>query len=211
MNATARIGIALSLLLSPATPLAAQTISFGLRGTGGIPTGSFSDASSSSTPTLIQGANEGFGYGAEVGLGFGLIGAYASFDHIAFNCAAATCGSDGEYTLQGVTAGVKLSPPLGMGARPFLKGGITFNDLKGGYGGASTGLTTDRNAGYEIGAGVEFGFLGLLALAPQVRFVGQNLKAKIPGVTSTATTPNSAVNYFTFDLGLSVHAPFGGI
>jgi opacity protein-like surface antigen len=210
MKAIVRIGIALSLA-SLATPLSAQTLSFGLRGTGGVPTGSFAEPSTSSSATLIQGAKEGFGYGAEVGLAFGPIGAYASFDHIAFDCDAAACGSDGEYTLQGVTAGVKLSPSFTSQVRPFLKGGITLNNLKGGYGGSSSGVTTDRNAGYEIGAGVDFGLLGLLAVSPQIRFVGQNLKAKIPAVTNTSTTPNSGVNYFTFDLGLSVHTPFGGL
>ena len=210
MKAIARIGIALSLV-SLATPLAAQSLSFGLRGTGGIPTGSFGEPSNSASATLIQGAKEGFGYGAEVGLGFGPIGAYASFDHIKFDCATATCGAGGDYTLQGVTAGLKLSPSIGSQARPFLKGGITLNDLKGGYGNSSVQLTTDRNPGYEVGAGVEFGFLGLFAIAPQIRYVGQNLKAKVPGVTNTSTTPNSGVNYFTFDLGLAVHTPFGGM
>lgn len=208
MNAIVRIGIALSLV-SLAAPLPAQSLSFGVRGTGGIPTGSFGEPSNSSSATLIQGAKEGFGYGAEVGLGFGPLGAYASFDHIDFDCATSTCGADGKYTLQGVTAGLKLSPSVRSQVRPFIKGGITLNDLKGGYGTSSSGLTTDRNAGYEVGAGVEFGILDLFAIAPQIRYVGQNFKAKVPGVTNTSTTPNSGVNYFTFDLGLSVHTPFG--
>jgi hypothetical protein len=38
--------------------------------------------------------------------------------------------------------------------------------------------------------------------------VGQNLKAKIPGVIAPAAT-GTAVNYFTFDAGMSVHTPFG--
>jgi hypothetical protein len=34
------------------------------------------------------------------------------------------------------------------------------------------------------------------------------LKAKVPGVTAPAAT-GTGVNYFSFDLGLSVHTPFG--
>jgi len=34
-------------------------------------------------------------------------------------------------------------------------------------------------------------------------------EAMMHGVTSTATTDNQGVDYFTFDLGLSLHSPFG--
>src|SRR5215210_5009130 len=79
-------------------------------------------------------------------ISIGLIGAYGSFDHIAFDCETSACSSDGEYTLQGVTVGLKLFPPVVSRFRPFLKGGVTLNNLKGGYGGSSSnGLTTDRS------------------------------------------------------------------
>jgi len=102
-------------------------------------------------------------------------------------------------------------PTLESRFRAFVKGGVTFNDLKGSYGSSSTsnGLTTDRKPGYEVGIGGDYGLLGLVSITPQVRYVGQNLNAKVPGVTSTATTNNQGANYFTFDLGLSVHTPFG--
>ncbi|MBW8770300.1 MAG: outer membrane beta-barrel protein [Gemmatimonadetes bacterium] len=202
-------GLALSLV-SLALPLSAQSISFGLRGTGSFPTGSFAQDPSSSA-AVLQGAKQGFGYGADAGISFGLIGLYAGFDHIAFDCQTASCGSDGQYTLQGVTTGLKLTLPVASRFRPFLKGGVTFNDLKGSYGSSSTsnGLTTDRKPGYEVGVGGDYGLLGLVSITPQVRYIGQNLNAKVPGVTSTATTNNQGANYFTFDLGLSVHTPFG--
>jgi opacity protein-like surface antigen len=209
MKAIVRIGLALSLVWL-ATPLSAQSISFGLRGTGSFPTGDFAESSTAGNTAVIRGAKQGFGYGAELGLSMGIVGAYASFDHIAFDCETATCTSNGEYTLQGVTAGVKLSIPMMSRFRPFVKGGITYNDLKGGYGGtASSGLTTDKKAGYELGLGGDYGILGIISITPQVRYVGQNLKGKVPGVTNTASIPNSGVNYFTADLGLSVHTPFG--
>jgi len=213
MKAIARIGIALSLVLL-ATPLAAQSISIGLRGSGSFPTGDFAETQSSATNTaLIEGAKSGFGYGAEVGLSFGFLGAYASFDHIKFDCETTTCTNDGKYTLQGVTAGLKLGLPVASRFRPFIKGGVTYNDLEGSYGSStkSNGLTTDKAPGYELGLGADYSLLGIVSITPQVRYVGQNFKGKVPGVTNTSTTPNSGVNYFTFDLGLSLHTPFGGM
>jgi opacity protein-like surface antigen len=206
VSRTSRLALALMLL---ATPLSAQSISFGLRGTGSFPTGEFAEDPSGTNSALIQGAKQGFGYGAEIGIALGPIGAYGSFDHIAFDCGINTCASEGEYTLQGVTVGLKLRPPVASRFRPFVKGGVTFNNLKGGYGGTSTGeLTTDRAPGYELGVGADLAILGLVSLQPQVRYVGQNLKMKLP-VTNTSTAPESGVNYFTFDLGLALHLPFG--
>jgi len=204
---TIRLALALALI---ASPLSAQSISFGLRGTGSFPTGEFAEDPTTTNSALIQGAKQGFGYGAEVGVALGMIGAYGSFDHIAFDCETAACASEGEYTLQGVTVGLKLRPSMMSRFRPFVKGGVTFNNLKGGYGGtASSGLTTDRAPGYEIGVGGDLAILGLVSIQPQVRYVGQNLKANVPGVTNTYTVPESGVNYFTFDLGLALHLPFG--
>ncbi len=192
-----------------ATPnIQAQSFSIGLRGTGTVPTGSFADAQSSSDAALIEGAKNGFGYGLDVGIGLGMFGVYGGFDHINFDCATATCRTDGKYTLQGVTAGVKLSPVSVSMFRPFVKGGVTFNDLQGGYGGSSSNrLTTDKTPGYELGAGADFSFMGLFSLVPQVRYIGQKLKTKVPGVTSPSAVGQS-VNYLAFDLGLSVHSPF---
>jgi len=203
-------GFALALL-SFAASAEAQSISIGLRGTGTFPTGSFAEAPSSASPgsALVQGAKQGFGYGADIGLSFGMIGAYAGFDHVSFDCESTSCGSDGEYTLQGAAVGLKLRLPVASRFRPFLKGGVTFHELKGTYGSSSSGLTTDRNPGYEIGLGADYGLLGIVSITPQLRYVGQNFDAKIPGVTSTATTENQGVDYFTFDLGLSLHTPWG--
>jgi opacity protein-like surface antigen len=211
MTATLRIVLALSLA-SLAAPLSAQSISFGLRGTGSFPTGDFAEAQTSSgSSAVIEGAKSGFGYGAEVGLSLGFIGAYASFDHIKFDCETTTCSTDGKYTLQGVTAGLKLRLPMASRFRPFIKGGVTYNDLEGSYGSSTTsnGLTTEKAPGYELGLGADYGLLGIVSITPQLRYVGQNFKGKLPGITSTATTPSSGVNYFTFDLGLSLHTPFG--
>lgn len=196
------------LLTSLASPISAQSISFGLRGTGSVPTGAFADQNSANS-ALIQGAKNGFGYGLDVGVGLGIFGVYGGFDHIQFDCATSTCQSNGKYTLQGVTVGVKLSPPMMSALHPFVKGGVTFNDLEGSYGGSGTNqLTTDKTPGYEVGAGADISLMGLVSLTPQIRYVGQNLKAKIPGVTTPTTATEQGVNYITFDLGLSLHTPF---
>jgi hypothetical protein len=205
----------LQIMLSGATlafaasSLDAQSLSLGLRGTGSVPTGAFSASQSSSNAALIEGAKNGFGYGLDVGLSLGMIGIYAGFDQVKFDCETSTCRTDGKYTLQGVTAGVKLAPRSRSMIRPFAKGGVTFNQLEGGYGGSSSNaLTTDKTPGYEIGVGADITIAGMLSFSPQARFVGQELKAKIPGVNAPAAS-GQGVNYFSFDLGLSLHTPFG--
>jgi len=203
------IATALSLVLVTSS-LAAQSIYFGLRGTGSIPTGTFAETGTSSTTNtaVIEGAKNGFGYGLDAGIGIGPIGVYVGFDHIKFDCETATCQSDGKYTLQGATAGVKLSLPSKSIVRPFIKGGVTFHDLEGGYGGqTSNSLSTETTPGYEIGLGADVSFLGILSFTPQARYVGQQLKAKIPGV-NTPAADGTGVNYFSFDLGLSLHTPW---
>jgi hypothetical protein len=194
-------------LLFLASSLSAQSIYFGLRGTGSIPTGAFAETGTSSTTNaaVIDGAKNGFGYGLDAGIGLGPIGVYVGFDHIKFDCETATCQSDGKYTLSGATAGVKLSLPSKSIVRPFVKGGVTFHDLEGGYGGSqSNSLSTEKTPGYEIGLGADINLLGVFSFTPQARYVGQQLKAKIPGV-NTPAADGTGVNYFSFDLGFSVH------
>jgi len=201
--------IALSLVVL-AMPLAAQSISIGLRGTGSVPTGSFAEDQTSANNALIAGAKSGFGYGLDVALGLGPIAAYGGFDHIKFDCETAVCQSAGKYTMQGVTVGVKLAVPLASRFRPYLKGGVTFNDLEGSYGSSTSpnGLTTERSPGYEIGIGGDYTLLGIFSVTPQARYIGQKLKAKVPGVTTLNTATEQGANYFAFDLGFSVHTPW---
>jgi hypothetical protein len=196
----------LAISLIPITA-SAQWISLGLRGSGGVPTGTFAEDQSSSSPAAASGAKNGFGYGLEAGAGIGPIGAYAGFDHIKFDCQVTSCFDQGSYTLQGASIGLKLSSHGFSILRPFIKGGVTFNNLRGSYGSSSNNLSSDRAPGYEIGAGVDLSLMGLIGLAPQVRYVGQNLKVKVPGV-STPDPDGQGVNYFTFDVGLTLHTPY---
>lgn len=191
----------------------AQSLSIGLRGTSSVPIGSFADkpadiqTQTASNGTLISGAKSGYGYGLDVGLGIGRLGLYGGFDHIELDCSVLSCGSEGNYTLKGVSAGMKMFGSRISVLRPFIKGGVTFNQLRGGYGTSSHRLTTDKAPGYEVGAGADISLLGLVSLAPQVRYVGQNLKVKVPGVSSPPPD-GQGVNYVTFDLGLTVRWSF---
>jgi len=189
-------------------PARGQGFYLGLRGGAGIPTGDFSNTGSSAT--AVDAAKSGFGYGVDAGLSLGFIGVYAGFDHIKFDCESNTCDSDGKYSLQGLAAGLRLSLPGSSLVHPWVKGGVTFNELKGEFGTSSQGLSTDRNPGYEIAAGLDIPLLRIFSLYPQARYVGQNLKYDIPGVTNNATSPEAKANYMTFDLGLSFHNPLGG-
>ncbi len=195
------------------TPLHAQGIYVGLRGGAGIPTGSFNEnsTSSGSSTAVLDAAKTGFGYGLDAGLQMGMLGVYGGFDHINFDCESTSCNTEGKYRLQGLAVGLKLIAP-GMSAfHPWVKGGVTFNELQGGYGTGHTELTTDRKPGFEIGAGIDIPLLGLINFTPQARYVGQNFNYKVPGVTSTTTADNQGVNYITFDLGLTVHNPLSGL
>ena len=205
------VAVASSHVLVVTASLSAQSISFGLRGSGSFPTGSFAQQEPTTNDELIAGAKSGFGYGLDVGAGVGPIGIYAGFDHVNFDCQTETCQSDGKYTLQGVTAGVKLAMPMVSRFRPFVKGGVTFQDLKGGYGESKSNvLTAERTPGYEVGLGLDYSLLGMVSLTPQVRYIGQKFKAKIPGVATPTTSTAQGANYYTFDLGLSIHTPYGG-
>lgn len=205
----ALVALTMLLIMCSAHSSHAQSFSIGLRGTGAFPTGAFAETGATPNDALIKGAKSGFGYGLDLGVSLGMFGVYAGFDRINFDCETSSCTNNGEFKLQGVSVGAKLMPNMMTRFRPFLKGGVTFNTLEGVYGGNSSGnrLTTDRAPGYEIGIGGNIALAGMLALTPQLRYVGQNLRAEIPGV-SVPSTPSDGVNYFTFDLGLSFTPPF---
>jgi opacity protein-like surface antigen len=203
----ARVSVVLAIAIMVASASAgAQGFYLGLRGGAGVPTGDFKNSSTSGT-TALDAAKTGFGYGLDAGLNLGPIGIYGGFDHINFDCESETCNTDGKYKLQGLAAGVRLSLPVKSMIRPWIKGGVTFNELTGSFGSGSNELTTERNPGYEIAAGLDIPIFGIFSIYPQARYVGQNFKYEIPGVTNNAAEPEAKANYMTFDLGLSFHNP----
>ena len=201
-----RISLLIGGIVFASAPLEAQGFYLGLRGGAGVPTGDFSNETGTNT-AVAAAAKTGFGYGLDAGLSLGPLGVYAGFDHINFDCEENACSSEGKYKLQGVAAGVRLSLPGKSMIKPWVKGGVTFNELKGEFGTGSSGLSTERNPGYEVAAGLDIPIFGIFSLYPQARYVGQNFKYKVPGVTNNANFPEANANYMTFDLGLSFHNP----
>lgn len=203
-------------LIFSTSQLGAQSFHLGLRGGGAFPTGAFSEpavgcgSSCNGVIRTLNAARNGFGYGLDAGIQLGIAGVYAGFNHVDFECESYTCNSEGRYTLHGATAGLKLLMPGTTIVRPWLKGGVTFDQLEGGWGaGQLTELKTERKPGYEVGAGLDIDILGFLIIAPQARYLGQNFKYKVPGISTTNAAMTQGANYLTFDVGLSVHNLLG--
>jgi opacity protein-like surface antigen len=204
------VSIALAAgFIGAATPLHAQLFYVGLRGGAGVPAGAFGESATPSEESLLVGAKSGFGYGLDAGINLGPLGFYAGFDQMRFDCADESCpADDGTYKLKGVSGGIRLSVPLFPIVKPWVKAGVTFNELDVDFGAASssTQFSTERSPGYELGVGVDIPFGGIFSLTPQVRYIGQKLDYRIPGVTTGDKQSNEA-NYYTFDLGLRLRSP----
>jgi opacity protein-like surface antigen len=197
--------LTLTLAISGAATANAQLFYVGVRGGAAVPTGRFSETGE--TNPLLTGAKAGFGYGLDIGTGAGLVGFYAGYDRIKFDCDDSACATAGKYDLTGYSAGVRVGVPL-LPVKPWAKAGITLNEMKGTFEGSSESRAkTKRNPGYEIGAGVDIPVLaGFFSLTPQARYIRQNLEATVSpsGATSGGKRP---VNYYTFDIGLRVKSP----
>ncbi len=205
MKKSARIAIIAGVIAASAAPVHAQLAYIGIRGGAGVPNGTFSDPfQANAQDGVIRGAKPGLGYGVDAGVGLGVLGFYAGYDHIDFDCETAACSSSGKYKLQGVSAGVRLGVPLIPILKPWVKAGVTFNEINGTNTGTNaTKITTDRSPGYEVGVGLDIPVLVLFSITPQVRYVGQKLDLK--GVYSGTKTN---VSYYTFDIGLRARTPF---
>jgi opacity protein-like surface antigen len=211
MKFIARYAVAGLVITAAASPLHAQLLYGGVRVGAGVPSGMFGgcgtfagSANTTSQDGAIGCATTGFGYGLDAGVGLGVLGFYAGYDRIDFGCDATVCGSSGKYRLTGVSAGVRLGVPLIPIVKPWVKAGVTFNEINGTNTGTNaTKIATDRNPGYELGAGIDIPVLVLFSLTPQVRYVGQKLDLKGLSVGSKTN-----VSYYTFDLGLRARTPF---
>jgi len=206
-----RLGMLASVFAAaPCATLQAQLFYVGVRAGAGVPTGAFADTvQSSSDDELLSGAGPGLGYGFDAGVGLGsLLGAYASFDRIAFGCDG-ECGARGKYTLTGYSAGVRVGIPLFPLIKPWAKAGITLNEMEGRLSGSADGtrVTTKRSPGYELGAGVDVPVLGgFFNLTPQVRRIRQKLEYEVQDST-VPIRGKKPVDYYTFDIGLRLRSP----
>ncbi len=203
MNSLIRAAAVAIAMFVLSAPLRAQLLYFGVRGGAGVPTGTFAEAPQpSATDGVLRGAKPGIGYGLDAGFGLGPLGIYAGYDRIDFGCDA--CASNAKYKLSGVSAGVRLGVPLFPIIKPWVKAGVTFNEINTTATGTGvTRIATDRTPGFEVGAGIDIPVLGLFAITPQARYVGQKLDLK--GVYSGTKTN---VSYYTFDVGFKLKTPF---
>ena len=184
--------------------MSAQGLYGGVRAGVGMPTGTFSEnPTATGNGALLRGASPGLGYGLDAGFGgAGLIGIYASYDDIRFDCRSEACASSGKYELKGYAAGVRASVPLMTLLKPWAKAGITYSEMTGtvGSGASALSVKTGKSPGYEVGAGVDIPILlGFASLTPQVRFIREKLNQNNAGKRDA--------NYYTFDIGFRIKTP----
>lgn len=198
------VTVAAAVVLMPLRAVSAQGLYAGVRAGAGMPTGTFSEnPTATGNAALLRGATPGLGYGLDAGFGgAGLIGIYASYDDIKFDCRSEACASSGKYELKGYAAGVRASVPLVTLLKPWAKAGITYNEMTGtvGSGAPAVSVKTGKSPGYEVGAGVDIPILaGFGSLTPQVRYVKQRLNPNDTGKRDA--------NYYTFDIGFRIRTP----
>jgi opacity protein-like surface antigen len=188
-------------------PVESQAVYAGVRGGAGIPTGEFAEeATENGNAALLHGASPGLGYGFDAGLGSTLIGFYASYDRVKFECQSSSCATSGRYELTGMSAGARIGIPLLPLLKPWAKAGLTYMQMKGSVSGVD--VTTKKRPGYEIGAGADIPILmGFFSLSPQIKLVRQKLEPVV-ATSSAPTGGKRPADFYLFSLGLNVRSPF---
>ncbi|MEO5588203.1 MAG: hypothetical protein ABIS03_01355, partial [Gemmatimonadaceae bacterium] len=165
-------------------------------------------ASGTSNP-LVRGARPGFSYGLEGTAGIGALGIYAATEKVNFDCQSQACATSGKYSVQGITAGLRLGIPilpLIIGIKPWARAGITVGKISG-IARSSAGqidVTSKRGPGYELGAGIDIPVLQFFSLTPQGRIVRQRFDYD---ATNGGGSGKSTVSYYTFELAFKVRSP----
>jgi opacity protein-like surface antigen len=207
MKSRTYFALAAFFVVAATGSLDAQAVYAGVRGGAGIPTGSFSDKTTAAgNDALLHGAAPGLGYGFDAGLGSTLIGLYASYDRIQFDCESSSCAASGKYEVNGMSAGARIGIPLLPLLKPWAKAGITYMQMKGSVSGEP--VTTKKRAGYELGAGFDVPILaGFFSLSPQIRLVRQKLEP-VAASSSATTGGKRPADFYVFSLGLYARSPF---
>lgn len=210
MKVISKVAVIVGISSLPAFPAGAQLFYVGVRGGAGIPKGEFSTATTATGDNLGCGARPGLGYGLDAGLSLGpLLGLYASTDRINFDCLSQSCSSAGKYKLKGVSGGLRLGIPMPLLLplpKPWVKAGVTYNQMTGTVGPAATKITSTKRPGYELGAGVDLPVMSFFSITPQVRYVRQRMKYN-PRASSSISGATRDANYYTFDLGFRFRSP----
>jgi opacity protein-like surface antigen len=188
-------------LLAAVVPVAAQAqfaTPFSIEGRAGavVPIGDFGD-------TEVMGAKTGFGFGVNGAYRvIPMLDLYAGFSWHRFGVEDDPEFGDVNFDLDdsGFEVGARLFVPGMTGISPWVQGGLILQQLKmgGSEGGISASLTSDRAAGFEVGAGAAFPLTPNLSLTPGVRYRQFKAKFDLPFIGSESLD----VQYLAADLGV---------
>ncbi|MEO5589018.1 MAG: outer membrane beta-barrel protein [Gemmatimonadaceae bacterium] len=200
--------LALAAVAASASTARGQLFYVGVRAGAAVPTGDFAATSGATgNDALVTGATPGLAYGLDGGIGLGLLGFYGAYEKVQFGCKSSACPRTGKAQLTGVSAGVRVRAILIPLFKPWVKAGVTYNEMKVTSPNSSSGVayTTNKTPGLEAGAGIDIPVLGgFFNLTPQVRYVRQKMK---PRTSSTTTLSKRSADYYTFDIGLRLRSP----
>ena len=191
---TTLLALAALTLAGSAAPdaLQAQDVSLELRGSLTKALGDFGDAATSDAglgaDLIVQASPNLSIYG---GYGRDMFGQEGGDD-------------DDNYNSQGFEAGAKLMANREGGILPWVRGGVTLHKLVYEDGGAD--VESDRNLGFQLGAGVDIPLGEVLTFSPGVRY--QNYDAEFAGPFEVLDD-NVGVSYLTADFGVHIH--FAGL
>ncbi|HEX7242341.1 MAG TPA: outer membrane beta-barrel protein [Longimicrobiaceae bacterium] len=160
MRRLACVAAALAVMALAAPARAQSILPFAAEGRVGLafPTGDFG-----------EGLGLGYGLGANATFNLlPLIGVYGGYSYTSFDLDTDVRGDEDAYNLQGFDAGLRVAVPTpGIALSPYLRGGVVWykGELSGG------GAETDRNLGFQLGAGLDYSLGVLMSLTPEVSYV----------------------------------------
>lgn len=136
-----------------------------VRGGAGFPVGDFGD-----------GVNTGWGFDANAQLRVApMLSLYAGYGTIDFDSSdeGGLLGSgSGTVTDQGFHGGAMLSLPTGMllGVSPYLRAGALYHEAKFDFENDDSDMESEKNLGYEVGAGLTFPLGLVVSFTPEVKY-----------------------------------------
>ncbi len=192
MRALFRTAIVVLALTGSATAAAAQgiiPIAVEGRGALALPQGDWDSNNS---------INTGYGYGFNIRVQlFPLISAYGGWDRYNFGVSGS---GNADASDAGMHLGGQISLPTGwlIGVSPFAFAGLVFNRTEMPVGNSSITTESDREIGYEVGAGLAFPFIPAVTLTPQIRYRSHGAEFSAGAGERIDTT----ISYFSFDVGV---------
>jgi len=194
MHSRLRGLLPLVLLLFPALLSGQSGFGLTLEGRGGwaIPAGEFgadSALSAEGGPTFAVGGRVNFAPA---------VGVYAAYQQTRFGCALCEAlGLDDSTVLDGLEAGLHLTPAARLAYSPWLRGGIIQQQL--GFSGSGKRLTSKSAPGFSGALGIAIDLSPSLEFSPGVSFLS------VPAEFEFETVPDRSIDVtaFTIDLGVA--------